>query len=190
VEKTGLYSFLILFTIGITKGRWNTLISQLQRFKDAYDADLPLSQAMPGFTAAHPRYAGVGLRELCQGMHDAYRAHDLAQLTTDMYTSELVPVMLPADAWAQMTSRNIEPVPINDLGGRATAVLLTPYPPGIPLLIPGERFNLAIVSYLRFAEAFNQAYPGFEPIIHGAETRTDGTASRLYVNCLRRETPA
>jgi arginine/lysine/ornithine decarboxylase len=27
VEKTGLYSFFIMFTIGITKGRWNTLLT-------------------------------------------------------------------------------------------------------------------------------------------------------------------
>ncbi|MBW8067838.1 MAG: lysine decarboxylase, partial [Ferrovum sp.] len=29
VEKTGLYSFFIMFTIGITKGRWNTLVTEL-----------------------------------------------------------------------------------------------------------------------------------------------------------------
>ncbi|HYX58095.1 MAG TPA: helix-turn-helix domain-containing protein, partial [Streptosporangiaceae bacterium] len=81
VEKTGLYSFFILFTIGITKGRWNTLISQLQRFKDAYDADLPVPQAMPRFAAAYLGYDGTGLRELCQGIHDFYRAHDLARPT-------------------------------------------------------------------------------------------------------------
>ena len=45
------------------------------------------------------------------------------------------------------------------------------------------------MSYLRFAEAFNQAYPGLETIIHGAETRTDGGRSRLYVNCLQEERP-
>ena len=37
VEKTGLYSFFIMFTIGITKGRWNTLVTELQQFKDDYD---------------------------------------------------------------------------------------------------------------------------------------------------------
>jgi arginine/lysine/ornithine decarboxylase len=37
VEKTGLYSFFIMFTIGITKGRWNTLLTALQQFKDDYD---------------------------------------------------------------------------------------------------------------------------------------------------------
>jgi arginine decarboxylase len=189
VEKTGLYSFFILFTIGITKGRWNTLISQLQRFKDAYDANLPVQRAMPRFAAACPGYDGTGLRDLCQGIHDFYRAHDLARLTTDMYTSELVPQMLPADAWAQLTRGHVDRVPVDELKGRTAAMLLTPYPPGIPLLIPGERFNEAIVSYLRFAEAFNQAYPGFEAIIHGAETRTAGDRPRLYVNCLREQRP-
>ncbi|MBP8194163.1 MAG: lysine decarboxylase, partial [Azonexus sp.] len=37
VEKCGLYSFFIMFTIGITKGRWNTLVTALQQFKDDYD---------------------------------------------------------------------------------------------------------------------------------------------------------
>ena len=97
--------------------------------------------------------------------------------------------MLPADAWAQLTRGHVDRVPVDELKDRTTAVLLTPYPPGIPLLIPGERFNEAIVSYLRIAEAFNQAYPGLETNIHGAETRTAGDRSRLYVNCLREERP-
>jgi hypothetical protein len=32
-----------------------------------------------------------------------------------------------------MAHREIERVPIDELEGRVTAVLLTPYPPGIPL---------------------------------------------------------
>jgi len=42
VEKTGLYSFFIMFTIGITKGRWNTMVAALQQFKDDYDKNQPL----------------------------------------------------------------------------------------------------------------------------------------------------
>ena len=41
VEKTGLYSFFIMFTIGITKGRWNTMVAALQQFKDDYDKNQP-----------------------------------------------------------------------------------------------------------------------------------------------------
>jgi arginine/lysine/ornithine decarboxylase len=49
VEKTGLYSFFIMFTIGITKGRWNTLLTALQQFKDDYDRNQPLWRVMPEF---------------------------------------------------------------------------------------------------------------------------------------------
>jgi len=46
VEKTGLYSFFIMFTIGITKGRWNTLVTALQQFKDDFDKNQPLSKIL------------------------------------------------------------------------------------------------------------------------------------------------
>ena len=55
VEKTGLYSFFIMFTIGITKGRWNTLLTALQQFKDDFDRNQPCWKVMPEFTAAHPQ---------------------------------------------------------------------------------------------------------------------------------------
>ena len=56
VEKCGLYSFFIMFTIGITKGRWNTLVTALQQFKDDYDKNQPIWRILPEFAAAHPRY--------------------------------------------------------------------------------------------------------------------------------------
>ena len=62
VEKTGLYSFFIMFTIGITKGRWNTMVTELQQFKDDYDRNQPLWRVMPEFIAKHPRYEKIGLR--------------------------------------------------------------------------------------------------------------------------------
>jgi arginine/lysine/ornithine decarboxylase len=51
VEKTGLYSFFIMFTIGITKGRWNTLLTALQQFKDDYDKNQPMWRMLPEFCA-------------------------------------------------------------------------------------------------------------------------------------------
>ena len=65
VEKTGLYSFFIMFTIGITKGRWNTMVTALQQFKDDYDKNHPLWHVLPDFVAKHPRYEKIGLRDLC-----------------------------------------------------------------------------------------------------------------------------
>ncbi|SFZ78032.1 arginine/lysine/ornithine decarboxylase [Chitinimonas taiwanensis] len=182
VEKTGLYSFFIMFTIGITKGRWNTLVTELQQFKDAYDANSPLWRVMPEFIAKNPHYERIGLRDLCQQIHEVYRERDVARLTTEMYLSDMVPALKPAKAFSKMAHREIERVPLDQLEGRITAILLTPYPPGIPLLIPGERFNKTIVDYLRFARAFNERFPGFETDIHGLVK--DEKTGEYYVDCV------
>ncbi len=186
VEKTGLYSFFIMFTIGITKGRWNTLVTELQQFKDDYDKNQPLWRVLPEFVAKHPRYERVGLRDLCTQIHGIYRKNDVARLTTEMYLSNMEPAMRPADAFARMAHREIDRVPIDELEGRVTSVLLTPYPPGIPLLIPGERFNRTIVRYLQFAREFNAAFPGFETEIHGLVDQKEGDVTTYYVDCVPR----
>ncbi|MBS4096891.1 MAG: arginine/lysine/ornithine decarboxylase [Sulfuricella sp.] len=184
VEKTGLYSFFIMFTIGITKGRWNTMVTELQQFKDDFDKNQPLWRVLPEFVAKHPRYERIGLRDLCGQIHEVYRANDVARLTTEMYLSDMVPAMRPADAFAKMAHREIERVEIDDLADRITAVLLTPYPPGIPLLIPGERFNKTIVRYLQFAREFNEKFPGFETDIHGLVREGVNGHKRYYVDCV------
>ncbi len=185
VEKTGLYSFFIMFTIGITKGRWNTLVTELQQFKDDYDKNQPLWRILPEFVAKYPRYENWGLRQLSDQIHEVYRANDVARLTTEMYLSDMVPAMKPADAFARMAHRETERVEIDDLEGRITSVLLTPYPPGIPLLIPGECFNATIVRYLQFARSFNQRFPGFETDIHGLSKTGSNGESKFYVDCVR-----
>ncbi len=184
VEKTGLYSFFIMFTIGITKGRWNTMVAALQQFKDDYDKNQPCWKVLPEFVAKHPRYERVGLKDLCLQIHEVYKANDVARLTTEMYLSDMVPAMKPADAFARMAHKQIERVEINALEGRVTAVLLTPYPPGIPLLIPGERFNKTIVRYLQFAREFNEKFPGFETDIHGLVKNEVNGKAVYHVDCV------
>ncbi len=185
VEKCGLYSFFIMFTIGITKGRWNTLLTALQQFKDDYDKNQPLWRILPEFSAKYPRYERTGLRDLCQQIHDAYKLHNVARMTTEMYLSDMQPAMKPSDAFARMAHEELDRVEIDDLEGRITAVLLTPYPPGIPLLIPGEMFNKTIIDYLKFARDFSQKLPGFETDIHGLVTEEVNGVKRYFVDCVR-----
>jgi arginine decarboxylase len=185
VEKCGLYSFFIMFTIGITKGRWNSMVTELQQFKDDYDKNQPLWRVLPEFIAKNPRYEKIGLRDLCDQIHGIYKTNDVARLTTEMYLSSMVPAMKPSDAFARMAHGEIERVSIDDLEGRVTAVLLTPYPPGIPLLIPGERFNKTIVDYLKFARDFNKRFPGFETDIHGLVAEKSNGERVYYVDCVK-----
>lgn len=185
IEKTGLYSFFIMFTIGITKGRWNSMVTELQQFKDDYDQNLPLWRALPEFVSKHKQYERIGLRDLCTQIHDMYKKYDVAKITTDMYLSKIEPAMTPADAWAKMAHREIERVSIDEIEGRITAMLVTPYPPGIPLMVPGERFNSTIISYLKFARDFNSALPGFETDVHGLVKDTVNGVEGYYIDVVK-----
>src|SRR6478735_6336690 len=188
VEKTGLYSFFIMFTIGITKGRWNTLLTALQQFKDDYARNQPMWRILPEFCQQYPRYERMGLADLCQFVHELYAKYDIARLTTDMYLSDLTPAMKPSDAFAHIAHRKTERVEIDQLEGRITTSLVTPYPPGIPLLIPGEVFNRKIVDYLKFSREFNAKCPGFETDIHGLVEETDENGKiRYYADCVAKE---
>ncbi|MDP3650100.1 MAG: arginine/lysine/ornithine decarboxylase [Rhodoferax sp.] len=186
VEKTGLYSFFIMFTIGITKGRWNSMLTALQQFKDDYAKNQPMWRILPEFCQKHPKYEKMGLADLCQHVHQLYAKYDIARLTTDMYLSDLVPAMKPSDAYAHIALRKTERVEIDHLEGRVTVGLVTPYPPGIPLLIPGEVFNRKIVDYLKFSREFNTQCPGFETDIHGLveEVGPDGQM-HYYADCVK-----
>ena len=185
VEKTGLYSFFIMFTIGITKGRWNTLVAELQQFKDHYDKNMPIWRVLPDFATKFPQYERMGLKDVANKIHDFYRSHDVARMTTEMYLSDMIPAMPPSEAFAKMAHRDIERVNIDDLENRITAMLVTPYPPGIPLLIPGERFNKRIVDYLKFAREFNEKFPGFETDIHGLVKEEVYGRKTYFVDCVK-----
>jgi arginine decarboxylase len=52
--------------------------------------------------------------------------------------------MTPRDAFFART----EQVKPKDAAGRISAELVTPYPPGIPAVVPGERYTDAILDYL------------------------------------------
>ena len=160
VEKTGLYSFFIMFTIGITKGRWNTLLTALQQFKDDYDRNAPMWPRAARVLRRASRATSAWACATCRraSTRSTPRATSRGS-TTDMYLSDLQPAMKPSDAFAYIAHRKTERVDIDQLEGRITTSLLTPYPPGIPLLIPGERFNRKIVDYLRFTRDFNAAVP-------------------------------
>lgn len=54
VEKTSDFTILFLFSIGVTKGKYGTLLNALLHFKEDYDANAPLSEVLIA-TIAGPR---------------------------------------------------------------------------------------------------------------------------------------
>ena len=185
VEKTNLYSLLVLFSMGITKGKWGTLVAELMSFKQHYDANTPLEQVLPDLVAAHPHvYGATGLRDLCDGLHQFNRSHKVPQVMRDMYVEQPDLAMIPADAYTHLVRGEVEKVEVKDLRGRIAAAMLVPYPPGIPLIMPGERYNEkaeAIFAYLQIAQEQDALFPGFESDVHGREVETDAAGQRRYL---------
>jgi arginine decarboxylase len=188
VEKTGLYSFLILFSLGITRGKWSTMVDALVDFKTDYDRNAPLAKVLPSVAAAGGHaYASWGLRDLCDALHGCYRDNDTANAMNAMYTELPEPAMKPADAYDHLVHGRVEPVEIDELKSRVAAVMIVPYPPGIPLIMPGERFQTdSIIEYLKFARDTDERFPGFESDIHGLrfEVGADGH-KRWLVDCVK-----
>ncbi len=189
IEKTGLYSFLVLFSMGITKGKWSTLVTELLNFKDLYDANVPIKSALQALYEAHPEaYADVGLKDLCDQIHEIYRKDDVPRAQREMYT--VLPEMAsrPADAYERLVRGNVESVEIDDLMGRTLAVMVVPYPPGIPLIMPGERITQetkSIQDYLLYAREFDTKFPGFETDIHGLRFEPTPDGRRYLVDCVK-----
>jgi arginine decarboxylase len=189
IEKTGLYSFLVLFSMGITKGKWSTLVTELINFKDLYDANAPLNRVLPALVEAHPEaYAKMGLKDLCEGIHRVYREDKVPKAQKDMYTVLPEMAQRPADAYEQLVRGRTESVEIDNLMGRTLAVMLVPYPPGIPLIMPGERLTAAtksIQDYLLYAREFDSKFPGFETDIHGLRFEPTPKGRRYLVDCVK-----
>jgi arginine decarboxylase len=68
---------------------------------------------------------------------------------------ELETVQLPRDAFFGP----VEMVPADRACGRIAAEQITPYPPGIPAVVPGERLDDAVIDYLRSGVAAGMMVP-------------------------------
>jgi arginine decarboxylase len=193
VEKTGLYSLLVLFSMGVTKGKWSTLVTELLNFKELYDANAPVARALPALAAAHPEaYGALGLKDLCQAIHDVYCRDRVAQAQRDMYTTLPEMALRPSEAYEQLVRGEVESVEIDFLMDRIVAVMVVPYPPGIPVIMPGERITpqtRSIQDYLLYAREFDRTFPGLETDVHGLRFESGPSGRRYLVDCVRREPP-
>jgi arginine decarboxylase len=191
VEKTEPYSILVLFSIGITKGKWGSLVAGLMDFKRAYDSNAPLSESLPGLVEDHPdRYADMGLRDLADEMHQAMKDTGMLKLMDKAFTVLPEAVLHPRDTYAELVRGNVESIPVSELVGRVAAMQLVPYPPGIPVMMPGERVSAekrSVVDYLLSLQEFDSRFPGFEHDTHGVEPEVGADGKPVYMTYVLKE---
>ncbi|MFJ4520133.1 Orn/Lys/Arg decarboxylase N-terminal domain-containing protein [Streptomyces sp. NPDC088810] len=177
VEKTDSYTTLILFSMGITKGKWGTLLDALMDFKALYDSGAPLDRVLPEAVAAHPRrYSGLTLRELCRQMHEQLRSARLVELLETAFRQLPEPVHPPQHCYQQLVRGGTERIRIADAAHRVAAAMVTVTPPGIPVLMPGESTGTPdgpLLRYLTALETFDRRFPGFRSETHGVTIDED-----------------
>ena len=187
VEKATDFTLLFLFSIGITKGKWGTLLNGLLDFKRDYDRNTPLAEVLPELLHDHAEvYQGMGLRDLAGEMFTLLRQTRQTQWLADAFSTLPSPAMRPSEASQQLIRGRVAHVPLDALANRVLATSVVPYPPGIPMLMPGEATGAAdgpCLSYLRALSRWDRGFPGFGHDIHGVEKR-NGT---WYVQCLTSE---
>jgi len=180
-EKCDLNSLLFLMTPAEDESKLNTLIAKLVKFKDLWDRDAALAEVLPAIAAAHPqRYAGYTLRQVCGEMHDFYRKANIKELQRLCFRATSFPeqAMSAQDAYMALVANDVDYLPLDQVKGRVAATLALIYPPGIGVVVPGERWDERaqpmLDYFLAFQESFNR-FPGFNYEVQGVfQERVDG----------------
>jgi ornithine decarboxylase len=180
-EKCDLNSILFLMTPAEDESKLNTLIAKLAKFKNLWDADAPLPEVLPTLFAAHSeRYKDYTLRQVCNEMHEFYRKANVKDLQRRCFRAASFPelAMPPKDAYEALVANDVDYVPLEGIKGRISATLALIYPPGIGVVVPGERWDdraqPMLEYFLAFQESFNR-FPGFNYEVQGVfQERVDG----------------
>ena len=180
-EKCDLNSILFLMTPAEDESKLNTLIAKLVKFKNLWDRDASLAEVLPSLCTAHPeRYAGYSLRRVCHEMHDFYRKANIKELQRLCFRASSFPepAMTPQDAYQALVANDVDYVPLEEINGRISATLALIYPPGIGVVLPGERWDERaqpmLDYFMAFQESFNR-FPGFNYEVQGVfQERVEG----------------
>ena len=172
-EKCDLNSILFLMTPAEDESKLNTLVAKLVKFKNLWDRDAPLQEVLPTVFAANAaRYAGYSVRQVCQEMHDFYRKAGVKELQRLCFRASSFPepAMSPKQAYEALVANEVDYVPLDKADGRISATLALIYPPGIGVIVPGERWDERAKPmrdyFTAFQESFNR-FPGFNYEVQG-----------------------
>ena len=190
-EKCDLNTILFLMTPAESKAKMDALVDQLVRFEELIDRNAPMEEVLPSIYYSHiDKYKGYHIRQLCQEMHDFYKARNVSTLQQRLFSKEYFPeyVMNPQEANFEFQRNKGELVSLDEAEGRIALEGALPYPSGVLCVQPGERWSRTACDYfLALEEGINQL-PGFAPEIQGVYLieQSDGS-KKAYGYVLKKE---
>ena len=184
-SRTTDHMVLFLFSIGITKGKWGTLLNTLLDFKADYDRNAPLAEVVPGVVAAAPeRYAGMGLKDLGDEMWAQLRKSRQGHWQAQAYATLPKPEMTPRRAFQRLMAGDAEKVPLARDGGSRRRGGRDPVSARHPDRHARRERRPADgpwLTYLRTLQEYGHLFPGFAKEVEGTEEHDGG----YHVYCLK-----
>ena len=93
----------------------------------------------PDLVTSNPEvYGGLGLRDLADQMFATLKETRQTHWLAEAFSTLPTLAMTPSAAYQHLVRDEIEHVPLDKLANRVLATSVVPYPPGIPMLMPGE----------------------------------------------------
>lgn len=128
VEKTGPYSLLFLFSIGIDRSKALTLLHKLAEFKILFDANDTVSNVLPTLYNSDPIfYKSMRIKELADGIHKLVKHYNLPELMYNAFEHLPIMELTPHAAFQQEIQGNAIECPLNELLNKVSANMILPY---------------------------------------------------------------
>ena len=178
--KNDLNSLLFLLTPGDSQEELDTLLDAFLKFEKYYDEDALVKDVLPFLYQEYPeRYHGYTLKQLCQEMHEYYKENKTFVLQQELFAKPNMQnyQMTPAEADQLFKKDQTELVDLEDVVGRTAAEGALPYPPGVFIVAPGEKWGEIDQKYFEVLAHAIEKFPGFVPEIQGVylEPQEDGS---------------
>lgn len=174
--KSDLYSTLFLLTPGERDADLEALLTSFLEFEEYYLRDAPLEQVLPRLVKQNPdRYRNYTIRQLCQEMHEYYAKNEIYKLQQDLFLKKTFQdyEMTPAEADKLFMKNEGELVDLDEIEGRVALEGALPYPPGVFIVAPGEKWQKIDVDYFKILMGAIDKFPGFDPEIQGVYLNKD-----------------
>jgi ornithine decarboxylase len=96
--------------------------------------------------------------------------------------------MTSKDAYEKLVANEVDYVSLQEIKGRIAATLALIYPPGIGVIVPGERWDdrakPMLDYFLTFEESFNR-FPGFNYEVQGVYQEVKDGRIEFYTYAVR-----
>ncbi|WP_311408140.1 putative ornithine decarboxylase [Liquorilactobacillus uvarum] len=176
--KADLNSLLFLLTPGDTDTDLQALLDALLEFEKFYYADAPLKKVLPRlYQQYEKRYNGYTIKQLCQEMHLYYKERQTFKLQQALFEKKNLQSyeFTPQEADLAFKRNQGELCDLNEIVGKIALEGALPYPPGIFIVAPGERWSEHDRDYFKILLGASERFAGFVPEIQGVYYQWNAT---------------